>query len=99
MYWSIAGANSSSYNCASSPMTFVCDVASALAPAFVVYPSSRTAAATRACTAGVVVLLPDNAYDAVLRDTPAARATSPMLTMTPVSYTHLRAHETGRNLV
>src|SRR5690606_29524943 len=74
------GANSSSWNCASNPLTIVFDVASARAPAFAVYPSSTTASFTRCRTSAEIVRLPDRAYDAVLRDTPAARATSPIVT-------------------
>src|SRR5690606_3918591 len=53
--------------------------ASARAPAFGVYASASAAASTRRRTSSEMGRLPDSAYDAVLRLTPASRATSPIV--------------------
>ncbi len=64
-------------------MTIVRVVASARAPALGVYPSVRTASSTRRRTSAEIALFPESAYDAVLRETPATRATSPMVATVP----------------
>jgi hypothetical protein len=57
----------------------VCDVLRARAPAFGVKPSSATARSMRSRVSVEIVRLPESAYDTVERETPACRATSPIV--------------------
>src|SRR3954451_6150202 len=82
MYCSIAGANSSSWNWTSSPRTPVWDVRSARAPAFGVYFNVLMASSTRRRVSGEIERFPESAYETVLRETPAALATSPKVATT-----------------
>ena len=54
-------------------------MAKARAPAFTVKPRRSIAASIRSRVSLEIERLPDRAYDTVLRDTPASRATSPMV--------------------
>ena len=62
-------------------MTIVCDVASARAPALTVNPRLAIAASMRPRVSWEIDRLPESAYDTVLLETPAARATSPIVAM------------------
>ena len=57
----MAGANSSSKNWTNKPMTIVCDVARARAPACGVKPSSAMAASMRSRVSLDMLRLPDSA--------------------------------------
>ncbi len=60
-------------------MTMVSEVASARAPALTVNPRLAMASSMRSRVSREMDRLPDSAYDTVLRETPASRATSPMV--------------------
>ena len=69
----------------------VCEVASALAPAFGVKPSWLIADSMRSRVSREIVRLPDSAYETVLRETPAALATSPIVaTLVPFFFEPIR---------
>ena len=60
-------------------MTIVSEVARARAPAFTVNPRFTMAFSIRSRVSREMERLPDSAYETVLRETPAARATSPIV--------------------
>ena len=59
----------------------VCEVARARAPALTVNPSSGWPRSMRSRVSREIVRLPESAYETVLRETPAARATSSIVAM------------------
>lgn len=64
-----------------TPMTPLCPLRNDRAERFAVYLSSLAALSTFCAVSGAILGSPRSAYDAVARETPAALATSLMVTM------------------